>query len=388
MIRSTESVIRKGGEHKFLSLFLYGVHVRNFILENQQAHDLQDVVTCLSVHGSSQEERDIVNDIITYFAMNGVLPFQWTQQEQRYIESHDRSLWHDYVVYRYKMSVYPQRKIVAKFPTYLLVEPVSACNLRCVMCFQVDKTFTKKPYMGVMDFDTFKNVVDQAHQGGTSAITMASRGEPTLHPRLGDMLDYASGKFFDLKVNTNATKLTEELAHRILSSGLTELVFSIEADEAQLYEKIRIGGKFNEVLKNIERFRDIKLKHYPDSKLITTASGVFFKKEQDVERYSKFWSSRVDMIATVECESRWDTYGNPPHPDRTHPCEYLWERAYIWWDGRMNPCDVDYKSNLCVGDMNSTSISEIWHGDVYTRLREDHLSGRRDQHPPCDRCGI
>ena len=28
---------------------------------------------------------------------------------------------------------------------YLLIEPVSTCNLRCPFCFQTDKTFTKKP---------------------------------------------------------------------------------------------------------------------------------------------------------------------------------------------------------------------------------------------------
>ena len=40
------------------------------------------------------------------------------------------------------------------FTSYLLVEPVSTCNLRCPFCFQSDKSFTKKPYMGVMDFGT------------------------------------------------------------------------------------------------------------------------------------------------------------------------------------------------------------------------------------------
>ena len=103
------------------------------------------------------------------------------------------------------LGVYPQLKKVAKFPVYMLIEPVSACNLRCVMCFQIDKTFTKKPYMGTMSLETFKKVVDEAVAGGTKAITMASRGEPLMHKKLPEMLEYAKGKFFEIKLNTNGT---------------------------------------------------------------------------------------------------------------------------------------------------------------------------------------
>ena len=35
--------------------------------------------------------------------------------------------------------------------------------------------------MGVMDWDLFKKVVDEANEIGTGAITLASRGEPTMH---------------------------------------------------------------------------------------------------------------------------------------------------------------------------------------------------------------
>ena len=110
------------------------------------------------------------------------------------------------------------------------------------MCFQDDRSFTKKPYMGTMNFELYKNIIDQAVKGGTKAITFGSRGEPTLYPKIGDCLDYASNKFIDLKLNTNATKLNTKLSHQILKSLLNELVFSIEADNNDLYEKIRVHG--------------------------------------------------------------------------------------------------------------------------------------------------
>jgi hypothetical protein len=48
--------------------------------------------------------------------------------------------------------------------------------------------------MGVMDFELFKNVVDEADNIGVGAITLGSRGEPTLAKKFKEMLEYASAK--------------------------------------------------------------------------------------------------------------------------------------------------------------------------------------------------
>ena len=61
---------------------------------------------------------------------------------------------------------------------------------------------------------------------------------------------------------------------------------------------------------------------------------------------------------------------------------------YVWFDGIANPCDVDYKSNLEVGNINDNTISEIWHGETYTKMREDHIAKERSKWNPCDRCGL
>ena len=48
--------------------------------------------------------------------------------------------------------------------------------------------------MGVMDFEFFKKIVDEADNLGVGAVTLASRGEPTLHKNLKDMLKYLNTK--------------------------------------------------------------------------------------------------------------------------------------------------------------------------------------------------
>ena len=318
---------------------------------------------------------------------NNKFPFDITPQEERFLKNHENEKWVDYLIYRYKMKVYPLINKTANFPVYLCIEPVSSCNLRCVMCFQSDKSFTKKPFMGVMKLDLFKKVIDEASAGGTKAITLASRGEPTMNKNIAEMIEYTKGKFFDVKLNTNGTRLTEDLCHKIIQSGITELVFSIDAENKDLYEKIRLRGKFDNVIENIKMFHRIR-KEYPSSLITTTASGVFFHEEQNIESFTKYFEEIVDNVAAVKIQNRWNTYANNLHPDLTSPCNYLWERMYVWFDGKCNPCDVDYKSMLQVGDITQNSISEIWHGTTYKKIRADHIEKKRSIWNPCDRCGV
>ena len=310
-------------------------------------------------------------------------------QEVQFLDIHDVKVWSDYLVYRHKFFEYPKKRIVSEFPIYLLIEPVSACNIRCVMCFQIDKTFTSdQKFMGNMDLNLFKKIIDQAVEGGTKAITLASRGEPTLHPQLDQMVDYCSGKFFELKLNTNATRLNEKLIHKLLQSEMTDMVFSIDSYQKEEYESIRKGGIFEEVLNNIKKFQEIKNDFYPNSKCSTRVSGVKINEKQNLKLFKNFWEKYVDHVVMVEMENRWDTYNNPTEIAGKGACQYLWERMYIWYDGICNPCDVDYKSELALGSIQDNSIHDIWHGEKFTALREAHLNSRRNSCFPCDRCPV
>ena len=308
-------------------------------------------------------------------------------QEIQFLNSNKEEIWTEYLIFRYKFMIYPVEKTVSDFPIYVLIEPVSACNLRCTMCFQVDETFSgNSEYMGNMDINLFKKIIDELYEGGTKAITLASRGEPTMHAKFGEMLDYCKGKFFEVKMNTNATRLTDKLIHKILQSGVTDIVFSVDSYKKEEYESIRIGGIFEQVFNNIKKFTDIKKNEYPNSKCSTRVSGVKVNESQNSEEFNKFWSKYVDHVVMVTMKHRWDTYHNSTEIMSPNPCSILWGRMYVWYDGKCNPCDEDYKSELEVGNVNTKSIKEIWHDQQYTLLRKLHQEGNRKSVFPCDRC--
>jgi len=312
-----------------------------------------------------------------------------TTQEISYLNNNTPDIYSDYLLFRYKFKTYQKEHMVSNYPIHLAIEPVSACNLRCIMCFQSDESFSSNSqFMGKMDFDLFKKIIDEANIGKVGAITLASRGEPTLHPDLSKMLQYCSKKFFELKLNTNATRLDEKLIHQILESSVTDVVFSIDSYTKEDYESIRIKGIFEEVYDNIKKFSEIKRDHYPDSITSTRVSGVKVNSNQDPNSFKRFWEKYVDYVVMVEMEPWWDTYNNSTEIAGKQPCNYLWQRMNIWYDGLCNPCDVDYKSKLAVGSVKEKSIHEIWAGEKYNKLRQAHLLNQRNNCFPCDRCPI
>ena len=315
--------------------------------------------------------------------------FEMTPQELHWFDRHAESRWLDYLIHRYRFRMFPGQQKVADFPPHLLIEPTSICNLRCVMCFQIDETFTRdKSMMGLMPWMLFTSVVDQAAEHGCQAITLASRGEPTLHKQFGEMLHYIHRKrFLDTKINTNATRLNEKLIHDILESEIANVTFSVDATDAETYEKIRVRGKFDQVLKNIELFHEIRSTQYPESVTTTRISGVAVSPDQDPQEMQSFWSRIVDEVAIVPNQQRWDSYNNPRFM-RKQVCNLLYSRMYVWWDGTCNPCDFDYKSLLKVGNANDDSLAAIWKGERYSRIREHHEKMRRSELSPCDRCPL
>jgi radical SAM protein with 4Fe4S-binding SPASM domain len=290
-----------------------------------------------------------------------------------------------YLFYRYRYDVFPDRKELDDYPPLIQVEPTSLCNYRCVFCYQTDPYFAHASgSMGQMSLDLFKRIVDE-YQGHGQALTLASRGEPLICKDIIPMLRYASHKFLALKINTNASLLTEEISHAILEAGVNTLVFSIDAADPASYQKLRVGGKLEPVIRNIQRFKEIRHREYPNSKILTRVAGVKVPGSPPMDAMVKFWGESVDQVAFVNYNP-WENVYHSAVNDIALPCSDLWRRTFIWWDGTVNPCDIDFRSTLAIGRMGESDLRGLWRSERYERLRDAHLKKKRSECSPCQRC--
>lgn len=346
-----------------------------------------DLLRALSAPHRSLFEQAIA-DILAEQPAGGTARFSLTANAVEEINTYPDEVLPRYLVHRYRYEIFPQRVVVDDFPPYLQIEPSSICNYRCVFCFETDKTFTRRSagFMGHMRLDLFKRVVDEA-EGRVEFLSLASRGEPLLCPEIAPMLAYTRGKFLNLKLNTNASLLDEEKCHAILQSGVKTLVFSADAAEEPLYGQLRVGGKLDKVLANVQRFQKIRATQYGSSSIITRVSGVKVSAAQNLDSMQRLWGDLVDQVAFVEYNPWENTYQQPVNDIGT-PCSDLWRRMFVWWDGKVNPCDTDYKSTLSVGSIGAHRLGELWTGEAYDRLRRAHLEKRRHEQSPCNRCTV
>jgi hypothetical protein len=134
-------------------------------------------------------------------------------------------------------------------------------------------------------------------------------------------------------------------------------------------------------------FQKIRQTQYPDLSVITRVSGVKFSDEQDIDSMQTLWGSLVDQVAFVQYNP-WENVYNQPANGLAKPCSDLWRRMFVWWDGKSNPCDVDYKSTLSQGSINEFSLSELWRSYGYETLRGDPIKSMREIRIPCTGCTV
>lgn len=288
-----------------------------------------------------------------------------------------------YLFHRYRYDVFPQHHQLDDYPPCVQIEPSSMCNYRCLFCYQ--QHFHKySNMMGTMNLPIYKAVVEQL-QGHVEFVSLASRGEPLLCKDLDKMLEYSSGRFLSLKINTNASLLQEHHTHAILAGGVKTVVFSVDAVDENTYAQLRVNGNLRQVVRNIEMFQNIRARHYPSSKIITRVSGVKVNDSQSIEAMRSFWGKLVDQVTFVKYMPWENVYESLPN-DIQQPCSELWLRTFIWYDGQVNPCECDFLSRFSVGNVVENDLTEIWRSPKYQELRQKHLGHLRNSIDICKRC--
>src|SRR3712207_1829733 len=89
-------------------------------------------------------------------------------------------------------------------PTYLQIEPVGQCNLRCQMC-SIQFRQDGPPFgpLAFMEWATFTGLIDGMPT--LEQLHLQGLGEPMMHPRFFDMVRYASGRGIHVSTNSNMT---------------------------------------------------------------------------------------------------------------------------------------------------------------------------------------
>ena len=289
-----------------------------------------------------------------------------------------------YKEYRRKWKENPENFIVGGFPLHLDIESTNACNLECPFC-----TFgvADKETRGKMDWDIYKRIIDEGREYHLPSIKLSIRGEPLLHPRLAEMVGYAKESgILDVHFNTNGVLLTKEISEKLIGAGLDRVSISFEGTTKEIYEKNRIGARYENVIENIESLIHCKQANRGNHPRIRIQSVLLPEMEGKLDEYVRFWKEKgVDEIAYLDLEKEPENDENLSYP---WVCPQLWQRVSIWYDGTVLPCVHDTYGLMKIGNVKDSRIADEWEGELEIAYRNLHKNGYGEMLYSCKICPL
>ncbi|MCA1991516.1 MAG: radical SAM protein [Coleofasciculus sp. S288] len=326
-----------------------------------------------------------------------------------------------------------------QLPTYLQIEPVGQCNLRCQMCsIQFRKDGPPYGPPAFMKFEIFTRIIDQFVS--LQHLHLQGLGEPMMHPRFFDMVTSAANKGIQVTTNSNLTLLNKKHAEQCVTSGLDCLHISIDGATAEIYDRIRVGARFEQVVRNLKLVLEARQQlesahpkihlvmvimrqnlhelpalvrlahqwsveqmfvqhlchdfgesslpaHYQPMREFVQAQTLL---EEDQECVEQYFSKARELAQTLGVNLRLPRTRPRLHPPGTpgsQRCDWPWRGAYISYQGQAMPCCmVSTPDRINFGNIVEQGVEETWNGKAYQSFREQLNS---DEPPEvCRSCSI
>lgn len=253
-----------------------------------------------------------------------------------------------------------------KFPVHVEFELTNHCNLRCIMC---PHHIMKRP-KGYMIWETFKRAVDEC-RGHTKTSYLHQIGEPLLHQDLINFINYAEKAGIRTSISTNCMLLDEKKSIGLLGSNLSEIVLCIDSLKPKVFEMIRPGADLKTVFENIARF--VRLRNLLNKKMKVIVQMIAMK--ENVEEH-KYFLDVFSVLGVDEAQVKgYSTFagamskGESP-ASRLATCSKPFNSLTVQWNGDLVTCCRDFDGVTKMGNVNETTITEIWNSEEYAALRK------------------
>jgi radical SAM protein with 4Fe4S-binding SPASM domain len=258
------------------------------------------------------------------------------------------------------------------------------------------KSLINKP--GYMSFELFEKMIEEISRSWfLFELILSGFGEPLLHPRILDMIKLAKSKGVPkVRLTTSAVLLKRDTAKKIIcESGLDEIGLSLDASTPETYLKMKRSHDFLRVKNNIRGFLDERKKrnlHKPFVKLhMIEVKPTSAEIDEFIEEWQPLMGpgDRILLKYFHDVSGLVEDIGFPERDleSQRRPCSQIWGLVYVSWNGDVMPCCIDILKRLRIGNIEESSIEEIWSGPAMWSLRQTHLRGDYKKIPICAQCG-
>jgi len=286
------------------------------------------------------------------------------------------------------------------------IEIIRKCPNNCLHC----SSFSDENCSEVLDYDRFVDVVIDANNLGVKTICI-SGGEPFLHIRIADMVEFITSLGMQTYIYTSGVVLDENSQKASIDSALlckisskvTKLIFNIEAAAPNTYNKITgttdCFEKMKQSVRNADGCGITTEAHFVPMKMNIgeVHAVVELCKELNIsklsflrlvlhgraqENASKIALTDVETLAlktkleTLKQQSKIDIrIGVPLSTNQScHKCEAANGKLNIKYDGYVYPCEVfknermtNFFANIRPDSIYKRSLLEIYQESDYLK---------------------
>ncbi len=279
---------------------------------------------------------------------------------------------------------YDDKYEVLNYPLTVTLEMINRCNLKCIMCY----TDHHKKIKSTLTTEQLDKFLIECKKFKVPAIIIGLGSEVLMYKGIKDVVKKVmEAKFLDVIFSTNATLLNEEMSKFLIESGVTRVVISLDAAKNETYKIIRSKDELEKVETNVKRLVELK-KEY-NTKLPVVRLSFVVQKENinEIQKFKEKWSDVVDYIdiqeqidfEPVKEIEKWDIEKNFDLGEKSimdSNCSYPFNSLHLYADGEIRPCCNFYGLGLPLGNINDTSLEEVWNGEKIKKIRDGLLQNR------------
>jgi hypothetical protein len=247
-----------------------------------------------------------------------------------------------------------------------------------------------------MEYKLFETALAEASLLRPDRVNLFCYGEATLHPEIGRMIKATVDAGLRVRIHTNAFDMDEKRIRAILEAGLTEVHFSFDTADADLYNRMRVRSNFDTVVGNIRRFLQMKKDgnyQHPVvycQELIPYVAGA---EPQTTEAYRNLFAGEnvifdprfMHNFAGGAKEKNFKFLKK----QGVSRCAEIYTRIVVTFDGKMHACCLDAEGYNIAGDLSQgDSIIDGWNGEAMVRLRKLTSERKLKGLTPCDKCHV
>lgn len=299
-----------------------------------------------------------------------------------------------------------EAKVVGCRPSKLFIELTRNCNCSCIMCGREKPSYDEKFNM---DLELFKRIADFFFPYA-DYVDLRGFGETTLIKNIDRYIDYALRFDCDFGMITNMTVKDDKLWEKLVLNNFW-LGVSFDGAKKETYQKIRVHGNYDNVLRNFDLIKDISRKRRIKNRLylIVTVQKDNIDEVPDIVRMAKKYG-----IGKVELSPVILPYENHPcgliHvKEKVKPniaaalklgkelgvevsligtfgldeaekakghrlmkrCPRPWSWLYINYDGKVGPCNHLMDPLFVLGDLSKSKgdFHRVLNNDSYQLMR-------------------